>query len=813
MAVAEAEAPAPPPIWRTLLYGGAMSTAGATSAWLVWIFVRAVRADFRVLIAALIGGALGVAIHFVQHYLAVARAEALGAHRASGHTPTVPAPVTLAARIRAALGFALVLGALAGEHFAAHIINEIYVPFFASIVTLFPIGVLFAWAFRPRGEESDDKWIGLIVVRGLVAGVLAAVVAAAIHVAIDPSIVPASIGRLVLDYAAWWGLVAICLVFAYGSEWRGAAVGGMALALGVVVVVCLTVTQPGPDASRLSRAVDSVLGAWSDRLLDAPEVPSWFWRKAERGMAHAEAGGGHGGPEATRTAVHEAREPAAEAEHGGNVEGGQTGQTAVSWSDLVWGLPWCSQRWALRQELWALLHDESPGAEYLRDDVIVDFYLRKIEGLRRIERLCGQVATGLNSQLLRSFLVLMGFAVGLAFAAPAEAALRPRDYRSSLTRRADLSALLTVPAIGAAAIVALRLFAPADPALRQLPYHAGAVTGLRMSADGRLATSAGDGTLSFWNPESGERIEAITWPSATLTAIAIIPGDELLIATSERDGGESTRPFWEWNLSAPSAAPESVGIAGGPEWGAGVSALAAVAADRRVAILVGGRDGSARYYFRLSDDKLSYTGEAAGPYGTLLEPGGEVFAAALSPDWHMAAVGGTRGLTLWTGFGGDGEPERHLLSDETTLDVAFSPDGSRLLSSHTDQKGSGAVRVWDITGDAAGARERCRTTWPLPSSPPPEERAYLPVALAGDGDVFAIGGSVTASGGPVASLTLWRTDSCEEVESELTPAGAAVTSLLFTPGRIVSGSDTGLVETWTYLPPPAATPESEPSND
>jgi hypothetical protein len=80
--------------------------------------------------------------------------------------------------------------------------------------------------------------------------------------------------------------------------------------------------------------------------------------------------------------------------------------------------------------------------------VIVDDYSRQ-------KVLCAELRQGFSSGMVRSWIVMLLFAVGLGLAPMAEEKLRPLDYPSSRTRRHDriLAIVLAVLVIGGALVV------------------------------------------------------------------------------------------------------------------------------------------------------------------------------------------------------------------------------------------------------------------------------------------------------------------------------------------------------------------------
>ena len=156
--------------------------------------------------------------------------------------------------------------------------------------------------------------------------------------------------------------------------------------------------------------------------------------------------------------------------------------------------------------------------------------------------------------------------------------------------------------------------------------------------------------------------------------------------------------------------------------------------------------------------------------------GAEVLSVAFSPDGTRIVSGGLDGtVQLWDARTGQPFGEPLLPHRYAVTSVAFSPDGTRLVSASED----GELRLLDArTGLRIGA-------WLAGHS-----SAVLTTAFSPDGTHIASGGYKT--------LRLWSADTGGSIGARLAVEGETVWSVAFSPDgkHILSGSEDGGLRLW-----------------
>ncbi|MFF4034186.1 NB-ARC domain-containing protein [Streptomyces sviceus] len=302
-----------------------------------------------------------------------------------------------------------------------------------------------------------------------------------------------------------------------------------------------------------------------------------------------------------------------------------------------------------------------------------------------------------------------------------------------------------------------------DPALmRTLTGHRGPVHAVAYSPDGlRIATSSRDSTVRMWSSATGEALHTLTGHQGPVRAVAFSP-DGRLLATGGRD---ATARIWDATTGRP---VRTLRGHDGP--------VLAVAFSPDGSLLA---TGSSDTTVRIWDPA---TGAALH---TARGHGGLVSAVVFDRDGSRLASGGADATArVWdiTSPGpdrrpGDGPPSVLRASRVLTghggqvRALAFSPDGSRLLTCSNDR----TLRIWGPGGavvvhDLSGV-----------------------VRAAG----FSPDGTRLATGSHVALVRIWDTASGQVVHS-LTGHRGAVLTVAFAPdgARLVTGGNDRIALAW-----------------
>jgi hypothetical protein len=225
--------------------------------------------------------------------------DALGSEGAASPSAAPTAPVD---RLAVACGVATTtFGALCWNLVNAQI-SKLFVPFLASIVTLFPIGALFAVMLRtdPRSDTTAPaRWARIFGggIVGLFAAALGLLVAASLGM-----LGAGNTAGVVVSYFGWWYVLGV----GYGcasTPRRPTSFQPFAGAL-IALVLFLGVSAglgqwlrykawqyrdiPGAGCFRFPTLVDGMVNA----MLLAPDVPATFWdaAQAERDRGKAVVG-------------------------------------------------------------------------------------------------------------------------------------------------------------------------------------------------------------------------------------------------------------------------------------------------------------------------------------------------------------------------------------------------------------------------------------------------------------------------------------------------------------------------------------------
>lgn|GEM_PF-5759085 len=374
---------------RVALYSGIFGSLGATLGWILWLAYKTGSGELLLTVA--VGAAVGLLVHWVQHYVGIARHEnregSWDAHEHEGHGSLKPARVALIW----ATGFGF-LG-MASEHLVAHLAAEYLRPFLASIATLLPASVLFGMVLHEGQTEKDllNK-----AGQGAFLGLTVALITVGLQFLIGA---PLKWGAEI----AWWAMVgigiAICLPEKKQCQFYHPILG-VGLAFLLVFVIAIPKVSgflgslPGP-----LKPIGTMLAVAANETIASPDLPAEFWLEAEKKHRAAE----------------HLSEPLTPSDDPPVTDGG---------TDYV-----------SRFQNPTMPSEEESGES----------------------RLNKELKKGMDSSLVRSWIVLLLFAIGLGVAPMVERALRPMDYPSSHTIRNDKAMAIGIAVLLAVACVYLRL--------------------------------------------------------------------------------------------------------------------------------------------------------------------------------------------------------------------------------------------------------------------------------------------------------------------------------------------------------------------
>ena len=217
------------------------------------------------------------------------------------------------------------------------------------------------------------------------------------------------------------------------------------------------------------------------------------------------------------------------------------------------------------------------------------------------------------------------------------------------------------------------LMPPGGPLIRTLVGHAGEVSAVAVTPDGRCAVSgSSDETLKVWDLETGRQVRSLEGHTAWVSAVAVTPDGRRVVS------GSDDETLKVWDLETGRQVRSLNGHAGK------VQAVAVTPDGRRA--VSGSRDETLRVWdLDTGREVRSLNGHA-----------GEVHAVAVTPDGRSAVSGAISGygdetLKVW-----DLETGREVRSLEGHADwvysVAVTPDGRRAVSGSRDN----TLKVWDL---------------------------------------------------------------------------------------------------------------------
>ena len=251
--------------------------------------------------------------------------------------------------------------------------------------------------------------------------------------------------------------------------------------------------------------------------------------------------------------------------------------------------------------------------------------------------------------------------------------------------------------------------------VEHLEGHTGSVIGLDWSPDGtRLATGANDGTARIWDAATGRQILQLTGHAGLVGNVAFSPDGTRLVT----GGGDGTARVWDVSPAATSewfgdAEPGPMtGVAYAPDGrsllttgiGPGQGAWRWDAATGR---RIGGSNGVYEAQFAADGSAMLVADhvEIADPgfrVRSLNDVPTGIAGLAYSRDGSLIAEPAEKSIVVWTSHGRRVRRFGPAGGDDTFLVAAFSPDGS-LLAGLT---GRATLDVWDLaTGRALFQRQ------------------------------------------------------------------------------------------------------------
>ncbi|MDQ3980583.1 MAG: TIR domain-containing protein [Actinomycetota bacterium] len=300
-----------------------------------------------------------------------------------------------------------------------------------------------------------------------------------------------------------------------------------------------------------------------------------------------------------------------------------------------------------------------------------------------------------------------------------------------------------------------------------LSVESAAVTGLSVSEDGRRAATASAATVRLWNLDSG-RVEHDLEAGEPVAAVAV-SGDGNRVAAGTLSGGVTV-----WDVASGS---RLLAVAGD-----GNGATLTVALDWQGQILAAGGQGGAIRRWDLASGR---------PVGETIKGPADWLSVALTSDGRQLAAGALDGrLWFWKDArAADLAPlgrvlscpagTQELLCGRPVQAVAFSPDGSRLVSGSSDA----SVSLWDPSRSRPDGRPLRQMNG--------HTRPVRTVAFSHDG-------RTVASAGDDRSIILWDASTGQRLGDALPGHDDSVAAVGFGAGdrSLVSGSDDRSVLVW-----------------
>ncbi len=382
--------------FRIALASGILGAAGASLGWLVWLAARV--ANTELLVTVLVGATLGLAVHWIQHYVSVARRERQGSAPEAG-TAAHPPSLRSRAAIAWAAGFGL-LG-LVTEHLVAEMAAEFLQPFLASLAALLPAGMILGWTMSQGRWKDENAYtivlggMGLGIAIGLLTGIIWTL----------------GFGSAPwLALISWWGLIGLGTRLVVRRQRHAVRILDPVLAVVLIFVVTLgldrlPVNPSWYDKFGVYKGIPGMLRLMAAEIHESPALPATFWVQAEKRFIDKEAG--RNGP-----ATFVAR-PATVAVDSSAKVARDTTARPISTDPLQAAIDRMAE-----PDTAATSASAAPVA--------------------------AAPLPGAGTEFFRSWLVMLLFAAGLGLAPWVERTLRPIDYPNSETYRRDIALTIVV---------------------------------------------------------------------------------------------------------------------------------------------------------------------------------------------------------------------------------------------------------------------------------------------------------------------------------------------------------------------------------
>lgn len=278
-------------------------------------------------------------------------------------------------------------------------------------------------------------------------------------------------------------------------------------------------------------------------------------------------------------------------------------------------------------------------------------------------------------------------------------------------------------------------------AVRALPGHFGRVAEVVVTPDGRRAITGAGTALRVWNLPAGTLAGTIDVPTEQVFDVALDPAGKTLATTGT--GGQAY-------LYSIDGTPLHTMAHGGAR------VFAATFSPDGQRLVTAGDDTTLKVW-DVADGKLrcTLTGHARGVGGVAIAPDGQIVASASDDHsvkiWHMSecrllttlslhsdeawsvrfspdgtellSAGKDNVMGVWTMPGGALRQQVDMGDSRGTLDIAFSPDGSRVATA----EGRGVVWLWHVAqqGRSIAIPALQIKDDEVPANASEEDRAYL----------------------------------------------------------------------------------------